>query len=80
MDEPGRDELIDAKSERTRLVEGMSVLGKAIERLMDDRVRHLAALRQIATMTGTGIAAIGGREINHIARKALRADDGQGED
>ena len=49
---------------------------KAIEKLLEDRVRHLAALRQIANMTETGGNPKGGYDIYHIALGAL-ADAGR---
>lgn len=71
MTDFGRDELIDAKRERERHLESLATLAKAIEVLMDDRVRHLTALRQIALMTETGIIAKGGYDVHRIAREAL---------
>jgi hypothetical protein len=71
MSDIWRDELIDARAERDRLITGMAILAKAIEALMDDRVRHMTALRQIASMTETGIAARGGSDIHRIAAAAL---------
>lgn len=72
--EHGRDELIDASAERDRLVDGVSTMGRAIEKLMDDRIRHLTALRQIANMTETGLAAQGGRLVYQVACEALGED------
>jgi hypothetical protein len=81
---PGRDELIDARAARTWLAaewddgeREIETMAKAIEKLMDDRVRHLTALRQIAVMTETGIIARGGRDVHEIAVRAL--DDKQDE-
>lgn len=71
MSDIGRDELIDAKREHDRLIDGMATLGKAIEVLMEDRVRHMTALRQIAHMTETGVAPKGGSDIYRIATEAL---------
>jgi hypothetical protein len=51
------------------------VEAKAIEKLMEDRVRHLAALRDIAAMTATGIIPRGGHDVHRIACEAL-ADAG----
>lgn len=71
MTDFGRDELIDARREKEKLVSGMTALATVIARLMEDRVRHMVALRKIAFMTETGIAAKGGGEIHRIAREAL---------
>ena len=74
MTDIGRDELIGAKRERDRLVDGIATMAKAIEKLMDDRVRHMDALRQIAAMTETGIIAKGGHDLHRIAREALEPE------
>jgi hypothetical protein len=71
MADHGRDELIDAKRERDRLVAGIAAMGTAIEKLMDDRVRHLEALREIVAMTETGVAMKGGHDIYRVAVRAL---------
>ena len=78
MSDPGRDELIDARATRTwltaerdRTAAGIETMAKAIEKLMDDRVRHLTALQQIAIMTETGIITRGGRDVHDIAVRAL---------
>lgn len=75
MSDPGRDELIDARAERQRLVDGVALMGRAIEKLMDDRVRHLTELRQIAALTETGAMPGGGYDVYRIARDALREED-----
>jgi hypothetical protein len=69
--DPGRDELIDARAEKERLLTATKTAATAIARLMEDRVRHMTALRQIAAMTETGIIAKGGADVHRIARQAL---------
>ena len=73
MSDPGRDELIDARADLQRLLTVTKTTMDAIARLMEDRVRHMTALRQIAAMTETGIIAKGGSDVYRIAREALDA-------
>lgn len=72
--DPGRDELIDARAERDRVLIAAMSSARAIGALMEDRVRHMTALRQIALMTETGIAARGGHDVHVIAVEALTAE------
>lgn len=74
MTDFGRDELIDARRERDQVKAAAMSSARAIGVLMEDRVRHLNALRQIAQMTETGGNPKGGIDIHHIARKALEAE------
>lgn len=72
MDEPGRDALIDARNQKQQLIDGMTTMAHTIGMLMEDRVRHLTALRQIALMGQSG-TYLGYRECCRIAREALDA-------
>ena len=74
MTDFGRDELIDARRERGHLADGITSIVNAVEKLMEDRVRHLEALRQIASMTETGIVPKGGYELHRIAKRAIDPD------
>jgi hypothetical protein len=77
VSDPGRDELIDARTERDRAAAGIGTMAKAIKKLADDRIRHLTALRQIAVMTETGIITRGGRDVHEIAVRALADESSQ---
>jgi len=74
MSDIGRDELIYAREQRDKLKAAALSSSRAIAVLMEDRVRHLTALRAILVMTETGIAAQGGREVYGIARRALETE------
>ena len=78
MPDPGRDELIDARAERDQLLAATKTTARAIGRLMEDRIRHLTALRSIAAMTETGITPKGGADIWRIAREALDSQSDMG--
>ena len=67
----GRDALIDARAERDRIKVAAMSSARAIGVLMEDRVRHMTALQQIARMTETGLITKGGRDVHQIARRAL---------
>jgi S-adenosylhomocysteine hydrolase len=69
------DKVNALEAERDGLRSAAIAEAKAIEKLMEDRVRHLEALRQIASMTETGIIAKGGHDVYRIACEAL-ADAG----
>ena len=70
----GRDELIDARREKRQLLAGVETTARAIGRLMEDRVRHMEALRKIAQATETGIITQGGAHVHRLAREALEAE------
>jgi hypothetical protein len=72
--DPGRDELIDARRERDKLLAATKTTATAIARLMEDRVRHMSALRSIVAMTETGVSFQGGRDAYRIAVEALTAE------
>ena len=74
MPELGRDELIDARASKERLLATAKTLTNAIARLMEDRVRHVTALRSIAYMTETGVTPKGGADVHRIARQALDSE------
>lgn len=74
MTDFGRDELIDARRAKERLIADTATLATSIARLMEDRVRHMDALRKIAQMTETGIIAKGGGDVHRIAREALETE------
>jgi len=60
----------DTRAEKERLLAATRTTATAIARLMEDRVRHMTALRQIAQMTETGIITKGGHDVYRIAREA----------
>jgi hypothetical protein len=74
MGDLGRGELMDAKAEWDQFKAASAASARVFGCLMDDRVRHLTALVQIARMTETGMATGGGYEVHRIARAALDAE------
>lgn len=68
--DPGRDELIDARAERDRLKAAAMSAARSIAVLMEDRVRHITALRQVAMLANTGYT-VTGQQFREIAVKAL---------
>lgn len=70
MSDFGRDELISARAEKKKLIDGMTTMGKAIGELMEDRVRHVTALRRIAELTNSGYTVMNA-DVHRIAREAL---------
>ncbi len=67
MTDFARDELIDARRLREQQLKSLASLAETLGVLMDDRVRHLDALRKIAFMTET----TGHPRVHQIAREAI---------